>query len=289
MLATSNLNSISKSYDRFGTLQEQLTSGKKIDRPSDDPVAATKGMFYRSNVEEVGQYKRNLSELYVWMENSETGLDQTNSALQRVRELVIHGKNGTNSPSDQKAVAAEIGQLKEAVAALANTKVAGKYIFNGTYIDQPPIGMTEAPKLTLDFHSDSYEIPVSDGVKIKANIDPTNIFNEGLFGTLENIENKLNGEDSEGKSFDDLLNELDQHLEAISNERAELGARYNRLEMVDSRLSHQEIVANKILSSNEDIDFEKIIVDLKTQESVHRAALSMGARIIQPTLMDFLR
>lgn len=63
----------------------------------------------------------------------------------------------------------------------------------------------------------------------------------------------------------------------------------NRLDLVENRLSEQEVIAKRVMSDNEDADMEKVIMNLKTQESVHRAALAAGSRIIQPTLLDFLR
>jgi flagellar hook-associated protein 3 FlgL len=86
-----------------------------------------------------------------------------------------------------------------------------------------------------------------------------------------------------------LLGRLDKTMDNLSAERSELGARYNRLEMIDDRIGQQEVMANRVLSDNEDADIERVITDLKTQESVHRAALGVGARILQPTLLDFLR
>ncbi|WP_406686218.1 flagellin, partial [Rossellomorea vietnamensis] len=104
---------------------------------------------------------------------------------------------------------------------------------------------------------------------------------------VQKIQDSL--ESGDVSSLDSQLESLDGVMNTLSAERSDLGARYNRLEMVDDRLAQQEVTANRILSDNEDADIERVITDLKTQESVHRAALSVGARIIQPTLMDFLR
>lgn len=124
-------------------------------------------------------------------------------------------------------------------------------------------------------------------MSLKANVNPNNVFNQKLFDTVHNIQKALeSGDDS---ALDSELENLDSVMNTLSAERSELGARYNRLEMVDDRLAQQEVTANRILSDNEDADIERVITDLKTQESVHRAALGVGARIIQPTLMDFLR
>jgi flagellar hook-associated protein 3 FlgL len=295
MLTNNSMRNLSSSYARMGQLQDQLATGKKITKPSDDPVVAMKGMFYRSNLTSIEQYKRNLSELYLWMDNSEAGIDQANQGLQRVRELTLQGKNGTLSEADKKAVAVEIEQIKMDLVGVAETKVAGRYIFHGTDIGNSPIkngnpADGSAPQVADNLTSaliGSYNVEVSQGVSLKANVNPGNVFSQKLFDTVHNIQKALESGDTD--ALDTELGNLDDVMETLSAERSELGARYNRLEMIDDRLGQQEVVANRILSDNEDADIERVITDLKTQESVHRAALGVGARIIQPTLMDFLR
>ncbi|UKS64803.1 flagellar hook-associated protein FlgL [Rossellomorea marisflavi] len=295
MLTNNSMRNLSSSYSRMGQLQDQLSTGKKITRPSDDPVVAMKGMFYRSNVSGVEQYKRNLSELYLWMDNSEAGLEQGNQGLQRVRELVLQGKNGTLSEDDKKAVAAEIGQIKQDMITIAETKVGSRYIYHGTDVNKSPIkdkapADGSAPQVADNLGNTAigdYIVEVSPGVTLKANVTPGKVFNQEMFDTLHSIQKAF--ESNDDTDLDDMLNKLDRVIEKLSSERSDLGARYNRLEMVDDRLSQQETMAKRIMSDNEDAEIERVITDLKSQESVHRAALSVGARIMQPTLMDFLR
>jgi flagellar hook-associated protein 3 FlgL len=290
MLSSNSLRNLSESYRRMGQYQDQLATGKKITKPSDDPVVAMKGMFYRSNLTEVEQYKRNLSELYLWMENSEAGIEQANNGLQRVRELVIQGKNGSLSPTDRDAVAREVEQIKNDLVSVANTQVSGRYIFHGTDTANPPAIAGNPPTVADNLANENikeYKIEVSRGVSLRANVDPTNLFNTELFNTVHEIQKAL--EDDTPAELDDLLKRLDGVMDTLSAERSELGARYNRLEMVDDRIAQQEVMANRVLSDNEDADIERVITDMKTQESVHRAALGVGARILQPTLLDFLR
>ncbi|PLT31068.1 flagellar hook-associated protein FlgL [Peribacillus deserti] len=286
MLANSSLKHISNSYQRMGKYQDQLSTGKKITRPSDDPVVAMKGMYYRTNLTEVEQYKRNLSELNLWMENSDASLDQANSSLQRIRELLLQAKNGTNTVDERTAIATEINQLKEDLVNVANSKVADKFIFNGTDVNKEPVTLMDG-KAVVSKNNEDFNVEVGPGVKIRANIHPGNVFSENLFGDIEKIVTDLKADNT--SDLDNLLTKVDDHMDNLSSERADLGARYNRLEMVSSRIDTQEIFANRVLSDNEDADIERVITDLKTQESVHRAALSVGAQIIQPTLMDFLR
>ncbi|WP_415815243.1 flagellar hook-associated protein FlgL [Mesobacillus thioparans] len=290
MLSSNSLRNLSESYRRMGQYQDQLATGKKITKPSDDPVVAMKGMFYRSGLTEVEQYKRNLSELYLWMENSEAGIEQANNGLQRVRELVIQGKNGALSPSDREAVAREVEQIKADLVQVANTQVSGRYIFHGTDTDNPPVPVENPPTVAVNLSDPSlnnYKVEVSPGVSLRANISPANVFNQELFNVVQEIQTAL--ENDKPEDLEGLLGRLDKTMDTLSSERAELGARYNRLEVIDSRLGQQEVMANRVLSDNEDADIERVITDLKTQESVHRAALGVGARILQPTLLDFLR
>jgi flagellar hook-associated protein 3 FlgL len=287
MLASNSLRNLSRSYSNMQKYQDQLATGKKINRPSDDPVVAIKGMAYRTNLTEVEQYKRNLNEAYQWMENSESGIEHSTQLIQRIRELLVQGKNESNSEDDLKAIGVEIGQLKEDLISVANTQVAGKYIFNGTKTDSPPIKVAEDGSIISDMNTAPFEIEVSKGVELKVNINPENVFGSELFNTIQSIQDGL--ENGKLENGDELLSQLDDHFNTIIAERSEVGARTNRLEMIDGQLADQEVIANRILSENEDADIEKVISDLVIQESIHRASLSVGARIIQPTLVDFLR
>jgi flagellar hook-associated protein 3 FlgL len=286
MIATNSLRHLSQSYSNMGKYQDQLATGKKINRPSDDPVVAIKGMYYRSNLTEVEQYKRNLNEAYQWMESSEAGIDHATQVMQRVRELVVQGQNGSNSPSDLKAIGVEIGQLKEDIANVANTQVAGRYIFNGTKTDSAPVTITDGA-ISVDMNTDVFNVEVSNGVNLKVNINATNVFGSELFDTLQSLEDALNSGTLE--NGDNFIDKLDGHFDVMSAERSEIGASYNRLEMIDARIQDQEIIASRILSENEDADIERVITDLTIQESIHRASLAVSSRIIQPSLIDFLR
>ncbi|MED4019130.1 flagellar hook-associated protein FlgL [Sutcliffiella cohnii] len=286
MLAGNSLRHISQGFNKMGKLQEQLSTGKKITRPSDDPVVAMKGMYYRTNLTEVQQYKRNLSEAYAWMEESEAAIEQGSNVLSRVRELLVQGMNGTLADEDKNAIASEVGQLKEALVQVANTQFTGRYIFNGTAINEPRVTDGTDPSTVKDLN-EPFMIEVSKGIKLQANIDANNVFNEELFTIMNQIEQGLKGDDS--VDLGAFLGRLDNQIDSMNAERSELGARYNRLEMIDDRLAYQEYVATRVLSDNEDAHLEEVITDLITAESVHRAALGVGARIIQPSLLDFLR
>ncbi|MCG7334349.1 flagellar hook-associated protein FlgL [Sporosarcina sp. ACRSM] len=287
MLSNNMLRNLSTSYNKMGKLQEQLNTGKKVNRPSDDPVVVMKGMGYRMQVDKVATYQKNLGEVHNWLDSSDDALDGVGQVLHRAKELVTNAANtGAMTPGDRDKIKIELDQLREQIKDLANTKVGDKYIFSGTKTDTPVYGENGFPtdQATLDAFDKTVEIEVFDGVSLNVNSNAAAMFKkiDDLFEEIDNI-----GDD--GAGFSEALSKIDEQMDAILTARADIGARSNRAELMQNRLEMQEGAAKKQQSENEDIDYEKVITEMITQESIHRAALSVGARIIQPSLVDFLR
>lgn len=287
MLAGNSTKYLSQSYQKLDKYQEQIVTGKKYNRPSDDPVAAIKGLSYQTELTEVEQYKRNISEAYKLMDSSEAGISQASDIIQRIKELTIQGTNGTNSPDELKGIGAEIGELREELVGIANMQVSGKYVFNGAQTTTPPIKVEGDGSYTFDQSSSKFMIEVSKGIQIKVNSNSQDLFGPDLFQTLESIENSFNSGNVE--NADGHLGKLDDHFNQLLAERSDIGARYNRLEMVESRINDTEMALTRMLSENQDVDIEEAITNLTIQENIHRASLAVSSKLIQPTLLDFLR
>jgi flagellar hook-associated protein 3 FlgL len=290
MLSNNMLRNLSNSYESLGTYMDQLSTGKKINRPSDDPVVAMKGMNYRTQLTEIQQFQRNTNEVHNWMDNSDAALDKGTQVLQKLRELAVQASNDTYEEGQRANIAEEVEQLKNHLVGIANTKVNNKFIFNGTDTVNKPVATDANGKVVqVSTNNSPVTIQVANGTNLKSNIDPSNVFNGDLFADVEKFADALRAGGDNTAALQNSISDMSKHIDNIVNERADLGARMNRLELVENRLSQQEVIASRTLSKNEDIDYEKVIMNLKTQESVHRAALSAGSRVIQPTLLDFLR
>lgn len=286
MLSNNFLKNLNTSYEKMGKIQDQIASQKKINRPSDDPVIAMKGIGYRTNLQEVVQYKRNFSEAHNWIDNSDSALDEATQAMQRIREITTEAANGTLTDDQRANIAKEVSQLKAHLADIANTKVGNKYIFNGTDTTNKPVDLSQNPP-QVSTNTNPVKIELSKGVYIQVNSDSNNVFSKQFFDDLTSLENDLNSNNP--SNLDQYLTKLDSHIDNIVNERATIGARSNRIDLMEDRVGQQEVSVTKMMSDNEDADMDKVITDLVNQESVQRAALGIGARIIQPTLLDFLR
>lgn len=281
MLSQNMLRNLNRSYSAMDKYQDQLSTGKKINKPSDDPVTAARGMFYRSTVLEIDQYKRNASDGLSWIEITDDALDQVTKALHRVKELTVQGSNGSYEPTALQAIAKEIQQLKSHIIEISNTTIGDRYIFAGTKTKEKP--QFDNPDDTKA-NEDPIQWEVGQGSFIKVNVIGKDLF-PPILTALQNIADQLDA----GQSPADQLTELDNQLDRVLQERAVVGSNMNRMEMMLSRLENVEITSKKLLSETEDADIARVITELMEQENVHRAALSAGSRIIQPTLVDFLR
>ena len=167
----------------------------------------------------------------------------------------------------------------------------GKYIFNGTDTDKKLVEFDDTEKKYIVQHTDGSLRPVlievSKGIQFQVNVNPDGVFDQQLFDNINDFIQHLNSSDQAG--INDSIQKLNESMLKIVNGRAELGARMNRLELIEDRLSQQEIIAKDTMAKNEGVDFEEAVMNLLTQEVIHRAALSSGAKIIQPSLIDFLR
>lgn len=292
MLNSNMLRNLNNSMHNMDKLQHMLSSGRKVEKPSDDPVVAARGMFYRSSLMENDQYKRNVDEAQSWMDMTDTTMDEMGNIMKRVKELLVYSGDGAVSPEDLKTMGAEIEELKNHMGTLANQQINGKYIFAGTDTNKAPFD-ANALGGKGDFVSTNnspINLEVSQNVFVTSNVNAQNIFNYpnaagNVFKVLNNIIDELKA----GRSATQFQTVMDDQFDNLLAERATLGASVNRVELIAERLDSQEVSITGLMSKNEDADMAKVMTDLKTQESVHNAALGAGARIIQPTLLDFLR
>lgn len=290
MLSGNMLKNLTQSMSQLDKLNTQVATQKKITRPSDDPVVAMKGINYRRDLQEIEQFQRNFSEAYNWVENTDDSLDKAKLAIDRVRELLVQTANDTYDAEQRQSAKAEVEQLKEHLVELGNTKFGERYLFNGTDTLSPPIEVDDNGKVTASSaNTGEVRIELSKGIYIPVNVNPATAFSADLFSDLEKVIDAMDNPNTMGEELSALISNMDDRIAENTSTRAAVGARFNRIELMQERLSSQEVVASRILSDNEDVDFEKVVTELTAQETVHRAALSVGARIIQPSLMDFLR
>ena len=308
MLSSNMLRNLNTNYNKMSKIQDQMNSGKLINRPSDDPVIAVKGMGYRVDLDKNVQYQRNMREAHTWLDSTDEALDQVGTVLIRMKELIVQAANDTNTQEDRTKIQNEIKQIKEHVQDLGNTRVGESYIFSGTHTNQPLFKDGEinaGAEFTPDGSKNNVNINVFDGITMQVNTTGVGLFDD-INQFLTKVDTVFQGTPGPppvyptGKEIGDLLGVsgsgsgakveyLDRATEKVLEVRATVGARQNRLELMENRLEIQEINVTKQMSLNEDTDYAKTITQMVAAESIHQASLSVGAKIIQQTLVDFMR
>lgn len=308
MMSQRMLENLWASMRRLDKWNQQLSTGRRISLPSDDPADTETAMRLRTLLREGEQYMRNVDDALAWLEATDAALNHATQVLQRARELIIYGGNGTLTDEARQALATEMNQLIHDLFAVANTKHGQRYLFAGentlirpfeVILGEPadpgsPVGNFQYhPVVGFVYHGTRYadgfdglELEIEAGNTLRYNIFGNDVF-EPIFDVLIAVRKDLENGNLDDLTGDDL-GKFDEAMDNLLRWRAEVGARVNRLELVRERLSQNQVNLEKLSAEVEGIDIAEVIMRLKMEENVYRAALGAGARIIQPTLLDFL-
>lgn len=266
-------------------LQEQASSLKAINRPSDDPTAAAAALSVRAEARAVDQYSRNADNGNDWLTTLDSALAASTNIMNRVRDLIVQGGNGALSPAAKEAIAVELEGLRDDLLGLANTSYLGRTVFAGSA--DAGAAFTSEYAFTGNAAS-SVTRRIGADTTVRVDADGGAVFGTGtdsVFSLIDTIASNLRDDTPVG----DRLGAVDDRLTVIIAERSDVGARQARMERAQGTLLAQSGSLESQRSGLEDIDLAQVIVDLKLQEVTYQSALAVTARVLQPTLMDFLR
>jgi flagellar hook-associated protein 3 FlgL len=277
---------------RLQQTQEQLSSGRRINRMSDSPVDAAAAMRLRAEQAANEQLGRNLEDGLNTLGAADQTFTSMSALVIRVRQLVVSGLNSTNGPSERATMAAEVDQLKDALIDLANTKYLGRPIFAGTQ-DVPAAFDTTTGQYLGNGEAVQRSVSADGSARLEVTVTGAATFST-LFsdanaaGILSRITAALRDPNGPAALNAELSN-LDAASETMQNARSLVGTRFNRLLNIQSAGETRLDAVTANLAIAENIDLPKTIIDLQIQTTSYQAALGAAAKIIQPSLLDFLR
>lgn len=284
------LLNLNRSLGRLDNLNNQLGSKKQIRVPSDDPVKAGVILRMNTSVRETEQYVRNADAAVSWLDASDIVFQDVISVIHRAKELANRGASTHLDDTSRQALADEIYQLHDSLQQLANSTHGGRYLFSGQKTQTLPFKVDDAsvpgeiPEMIFQGDEGEIEFEIGVNVTMAVNMKGKEIF-EDLFTVLGELHSDL----TNGVSTDASMGKLDESLDNVLRHVSELGGKQNRVELAQERLKDLTLNLKKIRSEAEDLDYAEAIMNLKMEEFAYRTALSVGARIIQPSLIDFLR
>jgi flagellar hook-associated protein 3 FlgL len=286
MMAEQTLRNLTKTVDAMARVQDQVSSGKRLRAPSDDPAQVRGAIKIRESLEQIDQYLRNLDTGTRLTAGADTALADAGDVLQRARELAVQGANGSLSATDRQAMAQEVEQLTEQLVSDAAAKVGDRYIFSGFRIDVPPYVST-GPGTVGPYQGDGNAVVsrIGPGTNVQVNVA-----GDVAFGPAFTALAQLHAELAAGTQVSGgTLTAIDAGSNGLLNARAIVGARQNRLEQTQMTLQDGQIAATKLLSDLEDVDMTKAISELSQRQLTYNAALQLSGKILQRSLIDELQ
>jgi flagellar hook-associated protein 3 FlgL len=286
-IANRALTGLQGNLNRMSKLQEQLTSGKQIQRPSDSPSGTASALTVRSEIRAVQQYSRNADNGLGWLATADTALTSSVDQVRRVRDLTLQGMSSVvaGSADAREALAVEIDQIRDSLITLANTRHGDRPVFGGTTAG----GSAYTAAGVYTGETEAVQRTVGASMRVRVDTDGPTTFGSGgtqLFTVLADISQALRTDPS---TLGDGLGRLDTAMRTLQTQLSDVGARYNRLAQMRQTAEDRLLTLRTQLSDVEDIDLPETIMHLQLQETAYQAALGATARAVQPSLMDFLR
>ena len=259
--------------------QEKIATGKRINRPSDDPIGMTQILGYRKTMSSISQYTENITDAKLHINTIETILDTVSDFLTDAKRIA-----SDPDPQMRSSFAAEVGTIRDQVLQLANSQINGNYLFAGDLTDTAPFdsaGVYVGDNGTKD-------VVIGDNLQINLEADGSQIFQgvSDVFDVLTTLQTALLANDS--ATMENQITPLSDAIQQINDVRAQNAVQYQRMEATENHYTYFKSNVQDLLSRTEEIDMASAAMDLQIQQTAYQATLASSAKIIQPTLVDFL-
>lgn len=287
MMMKSSMGSLQTGLNRLSKNQEQLSTGRVLNRPSDSPTDTTSAMRLRAEMADQSQYARNAEDGAGWLNQIDTTLTSMIGQVTRARDLGIQGVNGlSQTPQAREALATEIDQIRESLISGANSSYLGRPVFGGLVNGKQAydasgtyVGVPGEVKRTIGL-----------GVKVAVNADGPTVFGppgSDVFADLADLSTALRAGNTAGVQA--AIGSLNDDHSRITATLSDVGTRSNRVDRAIQSSKDALLDLTSSLSQIENVDLARATIDLKLNEVAYQAALSATARLVQPSLSDFLR
>ena len=236
MMATNVLNNLSNDLQSMQTVENQLSTGLAVTKPSDNPLATSQIMSLNTSISMQGMYYSNMQSASSFLSTTDSALSDIVSSLQQVRSLVDEGANGTENASDLNALGQQVNQIISQLVQTGNAMNGSQYVFGGTQTTTPPLATTtdasgNITAVTYQGNSGQINYEVAQGVQMSVNTNGADLFqvtgntstgNTNMFNALIAIQNDMESDDTTDLSG--MLSQIDDITTNVQSQQAMVGA-----------------------------------------------------------------
>ncbi|HTY01233.1 MAG TPA: flagellar hook-associated protein FlgL [Bacteroidota bacterium] len=285
------LNSVNNAREKIVDLQGQLASGKRVQKVSDDPAASETIMRLQASLDRNTQYQKNVSDAQGFVDSASSSLDDLNSLLTQVQEILVQAENGQQT-SAVVALGNQVDGILQQAVSIANTQFNGKTLFGGTQTTTTPYALTTNPgppattTVTYSGNSGAITYAVGDGATQQVNTSGANAFGgTALFDLLIRVRDNLQAGTLPSAADQAAVKTSAATLMAAAGK---LGTYSQSLTTTSTHLQSQETQLQSLMSSTRDTDVAEATLDLTNRQTMLNAALQTAAKILPPSLLDYL-
>jgi len=291
LLSNTVMGNMQRNLEKLFELQNSASSGKKINKPSDDPAGAAKLINYNSAISKAEQYQRNIGNGAAFLNATETAVSSTQDILMRAKELALYARSETNSAADRNFMAKEVEQLYQQVRQIANSKYDNRYIFAGLSTDVAPYNDAGSYTGTASPYG-YFDLEIDAGNTISINMPGYAVYGSATDGTdilaaLSDLKTAMESNDS--VAIEGAMTELDDGMDQVNNALANIGARLNRLENAKNHFDKLQLDLAKYKSDTEDADITNILSQLALQQTMLEVSRATAAKVLQQSILDFMQ
>jgi flagellar hook-associated protein 3 FlgL len=277
--------------DRYTSAQNQVSSGKRLTKPSDDPAGMSYSLSLHSVLDTIDQYRSNIGDARAFLSTSDNALSSATDVIRSVRTAVVQASSTQMDDQARIALATQVDGAIQQLAQVANTTYGQRYVFGGQRTTQPPFvasGDTFAYRGgSIATDDGALTVDIGAGQSITINVTGDRVF-ANAFSTLAKIRDDILGGQTTELSQTDLA-QIDAVRSAILTARSELGTKADSLAQTDARLEQSSLQLKDTISKIEDADIPSAVIELQTAQLAYQAALSAASKSLSMNLLDFLR
>ena len=277
---------VQTSSSNFELLQQELSTGRRINQPSDDPAGTEQALTLQATLDGITQQQRDVTSATSFLNYTDSQLNSVNTLAQQARTIAVAAASGgTQSPGSLQAYATQVDSIITQLVTLANSSLGGRYIFSGTQTKTPPYQQND-PTHAYSGDTGSVTATLGNNTTIALNTPGNQVFTP-LLTELETLKTNITAGNSSTISNNDL-HALDSAAATISQAQATVGAATNQVTDVSTRLGRAQIDTTNTLSSLEDADLATVYTNLQVAQNVYQASLVATQGAFKYSLADYI-